>query len=135
MHQNRRGVFRRLVLVGLLCLPLTAQETGRYFAAIWPEGCIRLPRESCWTYAYLPDGWTVTKATSGPSWAYRLIVPPATNPGTALLTQVEVTDIPCDVPNVLQAKDNWLSICVEAPPEISATPRYVRVRIPYVVIQ
>jgi hypothetical protein len=71
----------RLVLAILLCLPLTAQDTGRYFAAIWPEGCTRVPRESCWTYAYLPDGWTVEKATSGPSWAYQLLAAPGTNPG------------------------------------------------------
>jgi hypothetical protein len=67
----------KLVLAFLLALPLVAQETGRYFAAIWPEGCVRVPRESCWTYAYLPDGWTVAKATSGPSWAYQLVAPPS----------------------------------------------------------
>ena len=70
------------LLLLVLALPLVAQETGRYLAAIWPEGCTTEPRDLCWTYAYLPEGWTVEKATSGPSWAYQLLAPPGTNPGT-----------------------------------------------------
>lgn len=68
-------------LLLLLASYLSAQETGRYFAALWPEGCTRVPRESCWTYAYLPEEWMVEKATEGPSWAYRMVAAPGTNPG------------------------------------------------------
>src|SRR5512135_1088951 len=82
----------RFVLAALLCVPLAAQETGRYFAAIWPEGCVRVPRESCWTYAYLPDGWTVEKATSGPSWAYQIIAAPGTNPSPGAVRSADLLD-------------------------------------------
>ena len=78
----RTKAVRLALLLAVLCLPLLSQETGRYFSAIWPEGCVREPRENCWTYAYLPDGWSVQKAAEGPEWAYQIVLPPGTNGGT-----------------------------------------------------
>jgi len=68
-----------LALAILLCLPLAAQIVGPQFVVpVWDRVNLR------YDYAYLPDGWTVTKATIGPSWAYQLVAAPGTNPGQAV---------------------------------------------------
>jgi len=122
----------KLLLLLVLCLPLAAQS--RYLVAVWDNECKTLPRDTCWRYAFMPTGFTIERVPDHP-WAYQMLAAPGTNPGMVFAARVQVTDLPCDITNRLQAKDNYLSICVVAPPEIAGTPRYVWVRMPYVVVQ
>jgi hypothetical protein len=92
---------------------------------------------TCWKYLRLPPGARIetdsTGASDGILWPVEMLAAPGTaNPSAAV--HVEVTDLPCAEVNVLKVQeDGWLSVCFAAPSAMAPSPRYVIMRVPFVV--